>query len=346
MSKLSLNVFVAGALMAAGTLVMAGSAQAVIITDGDIKLGVGSFGQLNVAPGAGETGTINVAGGRTGIAYNFGGGYQDATSPGCECEGFGLSATYLGNSHTGYANNSGGTSGLTAGVTSNVTATTVTVSTGIASLDSAGGLTIEQAYAPSVNAGGVLFENKVTITNNTSQTVSDLRYVRVMDWDVPLTEFNEFVTIAGTDTTADLELSHDNGFASSDPLAGSTGAAGTVNVDFEDNGPADHGAYFRFNFGELAAGESREFSVYYGAAGTEADILTALGDEGIELYSLGQSNTTSESASVGSPATFAFGFKGVGGEKILPSTIPEPGMLVIFGIGLLGLGYVRRKRAA
>ena len=105
MSKFPLNVFVAGVLVAAGTLAMAGSAHAVIITDGDIKLGVGSYGQLNVSPGAGETGTVNVGGGATGIAYNFNGGYRDATAPGCQCEGFGLSATYLGTGYSGYANN-------------------------------------------------------------------------------------------------------------------------------------------------------------------------------------------------------------------------------------------------
>ena len=84
-------------------------ANAVIITNGPIKLGVDTFGQLNVLPGAGETGTVNVVDGVTGIAFfkdsgDEGAGFYDATSPGCLCEGFGLSA----NGISGSANNEDG----------------------------------------------------------------------------------------------------------------------------------------------------------------------------------------------------------------------------------------------
>ncbi len=32
------------------------------------------------------------------------------------------------------------------------------------------------------------------------------------------------------------------------------------------------------------------------------------------------------------------------GEGTGPSAVPEPGMLAIFGLGLVGLGYTRRRR--
>ena len=92
-----------------------------------------------------------------------------------------------------------------------------------------------------------------------------------MDWDVPPTEFNEYVTIKGTATTTFLELSHDDGFATvrSARCPPARSIAGTTDVDFTDNGPNDHGAYFRFNFGTLADNAKREFDIFYGAAGTE-----------------------------------------------------------------------------
>jgi len=58
----------------------------------------------------------------------------------------------------------------------------------------------------------------VTIANSTASDLTDVRYVRVMDWDVPPTEFNEYVTIKGTTTTTLLELSHDDGFDTPNPL--------------------------------------------------------------------------------------------------------------------------------
>ena len=49
-----------------------------------------------------------------------------------------------------------------------------------------------------------------------------------------------------------------------------------ANVDFEDNGPADHGAYFRFKFGDLATDASRTFQIFYGAAASESAALAAI----------------------------------------------------------------------
>ena len=145
------------------------------------------------------------------------------------------------------------------------------------------GLTVSHAYTPSTVASSTFFVANVTISNTTGSTLNDLKYVRVMDWDVPPTEFSEFVTIKGTATTSLLDDSHDNGFVSANPLANSDGAGGTNNVDFEDSGPADHGAYFRFKFGDLATDASRTFQIFYGAAANESDALAAIAAEGIEL---------------------------------------------------------------
>jgi type IV pilus assembly protein PilY1 len=283
-------------------------------------------------------------------------GAFDATSPGCFCEGWGVSAdTTPGAGVTnvaGFANVSSGTGGLTPisfvhddpGGPSPI-GPHGTFATSTVAVTSTPSLTVTQAYTVAVP--GALFQNRVTITNGTGGTLEDVRYVRVMDWDVPFTEFSEFVTVVGTGA-ANLEYSSDQGFASADPTAGDPGSilGGTVNVDFSDSGPADHGAFFRFNFGTLLDGASVTFDIFYGAGPSEASVLATLGSlvPGIELYSLGQSSPPSGSPSVGTPATYVFAFRGVGGPPVV-GEVPEPATVAVWG-GMISLGSVLawRKR--
>jgi type IV pilus assembly protein PilY1 len=316
----------------------------------DVLFNTGSAATATIAIGVNPDGSLNTTvgsvsvngGGHTGIAYKFPtGAFEDATAPGCWCEGWGVSTSTTGGPTTsGYANVStdGGPHNLTLG---SFTSSTTSISSAV-SLTSLPGLKVTQVYQTSTNAPGALFRVAVTITNDTAGTLDNVRYVRVMDWDVPPTEFSEFVTIKGTATTTLLERSHDNGFNTANPLGGDAALnPATVGVDFTDVGPADHGAYFRFNFGSLAAGASYSFDIFYGAAGTEAGALAAITAEGLELYSLGQSRGGEVT---GAPATFIFGFRGVGGVPITPTPTPEPGTLALLGLGLLGLGVTRRKK--
>ena len=277
--------------------------QAIISTSAGgntVYLGINTEGHLNL-----DTGNVVTNSSRTGLAFfnsTVAGieasisrpiGPVDSTSPGCFCEGWGVSTSFgLGNA--GYANVSSNPGAAAATLVVEV-APTVGTPTSTVHLASLPDLHVEQAY--SVAVAGALFKDHVKISNSSAtDTYSDIKYVRVMDWDVPFDEFAEYVTHENVvanlvSNGGKIETASDNGFASANPLDGPPGfvVAGTVDTNFADNGPADHGSYFRFNFGSLLPGASVEFDVFYGAAPNEADMIAALTSQLINVWSLGQS---------------------------------------------------------
>ena len=218
-----------------------------VISNGTVQLGVDDAGQLNFDTGAE---------GIRGVTYVPTG--NDGTRAGCLCEGWGAGSGTPAAS--GVANNDNGVT--VAPVSFTATATTATSVADVAATaptaTSAAGvgttLRVTHEYVPSPSTPN-LYEVKITLENVSGGPLQDLRYERIMDWDVEPTAFSEFVTIQRGSTPApagNLIYSDDNGFSDNDPFTGDGPIdATTVNADYTDKGPADHGARFTFGFGDL-----------------------------------------------------------------------------------------------
>ena len=88
---------------------------------------------------------------------------------------------------------------------------------------------------------------------NLGGTAADIVYRRAVDWDVPPTRFEEFVTIRGAHPR--LLGATDNGFQEVDPLVPLSNLDGVGT--FEDLGPGDRGGVFDFTLGVLAPASGR-----------------------------------------------------------------------------------------
>src|SRR3990172_3381375 len=326
-----------------------------IITNGTVTLGVNDQGHLNVEGGPSFGGV-----GPTGLHFNATG--NDATSPGCLCEGWGVAiATGSGSPFSGYANIAVDGVVNVALVSFTSTASTATSVVNINGISSAPALQVTHFYHPSVSPN--LYQVDVTIRNISGGVLGDgptaLRYPRVMDWDIQPTANSEFVTINGLPATNVLFAS-DDGFETANPLTFVDGIpAGTpldlagcgFTTNFTDCGPADHGALFDLSFPALDDGEERILRIFYGAASTEPEADGARSDAGVGPFSYGQCDPLKEvtepplcDQTTGTPNTFIFGFAGVGETPPPPPPppiVPAPSTILLLGAGLIGLVVAR-----
>jgi hypothetical protein len=267
--------------------------SSAVLNNGLVELGVNPQGDLIVSPGI-------------GLTYIPTGG--EALAPGCWCEGWGVADSISGVS--------GKADQAQAVVNMTVQSFTVTATTAVSVVTVSNIFQVTHDFHPSVSPN--LFEATVTIKNISGATV-DVLYRRVMDWDIPPTEFHEFVTIGGLPATAVI-YSDDNGFSDADPLLVTAPIdPATVNVNFVHDGPLDHGAHFDFDFGALAPGGTVQFKIYYGAAGSETEAMAVLAQINAEVYSLGEPSNIIPPT--GEPNTFIFAFTGVGGTPIGGNTV-------------------------
>ncbi len=324
-----------------------------------IALGVNPAGHLNTPTGSGtvanNANTLNSSpAGSVGTAYKWGGGrplsgsgtnypagWYDGTSPGSKWEGWGASGVIPVSNKTisAYASVDAG------GISSNITVKSFVVdSTSIKSTvwisDPADPtktplLEVTHIYGPTSGPTNPnLFQALVTITNISGGTLTDVRYRRIMDWDMLnnlTTVYTDMVGVAASYASAYTPKvfdACDNGGshysitpdpsvackASPLPVLANThmdyaGIGGTVN-----NQTTNLGASFTFQFGDLLCNESAIFYIYYGAGASKAEVTNALTTVGAGVYSLGYDPNYPTIA-------FGFGFKGVSGSAVAP-TLP------------------------
>jgi hypothetical protein len=310
-------------LALAGTLAVLGlasSAAAATITNGTVTLGVNPSGSINDRA--------------TEVGLLFNGTGNDGTFPGCPCEGWGAGAGGP-TQFQAAANEDAGNVGFQPG------AFTFTGATARSVVDILRGdtpaLRLTQDFHPSPTTPN-LYEITTTLENISDGPLTDVRYERVMDWDIEPTAEQEFVTInRGSSPPDALIYSDDSGFADGLPFeAPDPIDPAAVNASYVKKGPGDQGARFRFSFGTLAAGEQKQFFLYYGAAGDEADANAAVSAAALEMFSYGQpsqpdgpdADTLPDPTPGGTPNTFIWGFRAVGGSAVIPPTLsltPESG---------------------
>jgi hypothetical protein len=301
------------------------------VEEQQIALGIRKEGQMGA-----RLGNIAENAPDTGIAYKFDGslsqgsksGWQDATTPGCLCEGWGAGfVDRVGRQSHGRANESrGGVQNIEfKSFVSDETSITSTVWIKD-SLDQTV-LEVTHRFGPAAKVPGALFQALVTMTNISGDSLQDVRYNRTMDWDVPPTEFNEYVTIKGaaasaaSPNTPKILYSGDNGFMTPDPFSSSGSYGSYRNKDVDRGGPTDHGFTATFKLGELLCGEAHTFMIYYGAAADRPTMEAAFVTEDVPLYSIGESANRDRYGRRVDPSdvSYGFGFKGLSGSAIAPS---------------------------
>jgi hypothetical protein len=304
-----------------------------IIDNGTVQLGINPEGHLNVGGGTASMPSDSTT--VVGLRYVPTNG--ESTAPGCLCEGWGVAnADEATGSFSGFANidSDGGVYSLTA-----LPETGVTSTVGHTKPESVGSayksvvqttnerLKVTHDYKPSSSPN--LYNVEVTIENVGSEDVGDLRYRRVMDWDIAPYTFNEHVELHIGNAEDVLRITTD-GFESADPLEINEPYTGSPpatlvpgSLDHMSSRPSDQGSLFDFGFGILKAGEKRVFQIYYGAAESRQQALTALSQVGAEVYSFGIPSDNLGNPSLTGPHIFIFAFGAVGGvavDTIAPTT--------------------------
>jgi hypothetical protein len=302
-------------------------ALAAIINNSVIQIGLNNQGHL-IVPGGSMSSNGDTTKSTTYVGLRYMPTNMESIAGGCYCEGWGVGDLTSGVNSTAYRYVIGTKNMSLVSFTS--TSSTATSIVNITNKTGTPIFRVTHYYHPNPLTNN-LYQVDVSIKNVGTVAV-DMKYRRLMDWDIEPTAFWEYVTI-NTGNAINLTNTTDNGFNSQgseapnpNPLSSVansivTGATG----NFNNSGPADHGALFDFSFGTLAPNAYKNFTIFYGAAATEAEAIVALGKIGAEAYSLAKpSDNSSLNADhiTGAPNTFIFAVREIAGSPIVDTSNP------------------------
>ena len=231
-----------------------------VLTNGNIDLGFGRFGNIDDPGGVG--------------LRQHGKPETESVLWVCWCEGWGV----------GVPGGIGGSVTAERGA-KNLTVENFTMANDLAisRVRGPGGLTVTHSASPSTDPN--LFAIQVNVQNTSSQPITPVRYRRVVDWDLHQLQGYETVQPIGGDTSFVTGVTN-NGYADPDPSLPLTDSG--INGWYTDNGPGDDGTLIEINLGTLAPGASKLFTLYYGIADSEAAALGSVTGVGAQVYSFGQ----------------------------------------------------------
>jgi hypothetical protein len=304
----------AGAALA---LLLAGSSlghAGVLITSpgGQYAVGIGSLGNLELS-----SDHVFV---RTSDGF-------DPIRPGVPREAWGVSANGIGG-YADTANSSPPFKNLVNNGAPIYNANTAFISTFLQDASLNNLLRIDQSY--SFAAPNVLAIHE-TITN-VSGVVQSTLFSRNVDWDFSSSN-NDLSTV--DPLTGPIIQSSFGGFDTPDPTASFAFDAGPGGGKF---GPADIGGGMRIDLGNLAPGASSGFTIYHALnffGQPDAALRTQLTGLGADFIITG--DDPADPFGVTRSAAMAFAPDN--------SAAPEPGSLVLLGLGLLSLGgYAWRRK--
>lgn len=288
--------------------------DAIIDNGSFVQLGINASGNLNIPGGISPPQCPTNLVGLRYIPTN-----GDATSPGNPNEGWGVAnadvATII---FSAFVSARFGLNNLTIEPGTGVTKTTGQIlpnSVGSAYrsivADTFGRVEVTHNFKPSKCFN--LYRIDVTI-KNIGGLIGDLRYRRVVDWDIPPFCFREFVQIH-VGSGPNLLLSTTDGFRSPDPLATPgpfVGAPPTTLFPGDPDyfgGPVDQGVLFDLQFGQLKPCRKRKFTIFYGASETVEEALAAINAVGASMYSLGIPRNEAFEPSFDGPNIYILAFR-------------------------------------
>ena len=217
---------------------------------------------------------------------------------GCACEGWGV-GTPGDPARSGGVSWGNGTSNVELNSFEQLSSTSITSTVSVA-----GAYLVKHSFHPSPSPNLIQIDVEVSYVGPEPAPKS-VFYRRVFDWDIPPTVYREYTTMATGSGGGAAFVAHtsDDGFANPSPASARTQIRSSG--FFTDSGEYDNGGQVELSLGSFEKVRVKTFTIYYGAAASEAGALAAVDTVSADVYSLGQDNPDS-----GAPVTAIFAANG------------------------------------